>query len=88
MQVIEVDAKALKKIQGNELEFACLFYVESLGFVTGNVQENTWALSQLMQFNEVEKEQYEQGISLQVSGDYDFQTKRLEIATYSIQKDA
>lgn len=88
LSVYEVDAKALKKIEENNDELSFLIYLEALGFVTAKVSENKQELSRMIRFNETEIEEYEKGLELLVSGEYDFNSRRLDIFDYVIQKDA
>lgn len=88
INVFDVEAKALKKVAENEQELSFLIYLQALGFVTANVRQNKHVLSEMIRENETEKEEYQKGISLQISGYYDFGTRRLDISEFHIQKDA
>ena len=88
MSITEVPAKALKRIAENEKELSLLVYMEVLGFVTASVENNKQLLSNMMGGSETKEENYQKGLSLQISGAYDFDTRKLSISEYRIQKDA
>lgn len=88
MSITEVPAKVLKRITENDKELSVLVYMEVLGFVTASVKKNPQLLSKMMSGRETKEENYQSGLPLQISGAYDFDTRKLSIFEYRIQKDA